>query len=71
MKIRLTWNRSKKMEKQNIDFTHINVKDDQGNDFLCPAESPVGTKNTDLDLNVCFERDIPGRYAAMIKIRES
>ena len=59
------------MAKKNKDFTHINVKDDQGNDFLCPVESTVGTSNTDLDLNVCFERDVPGRYAALIKIRES
>ena len=52
--------------------THISVKDKNGVDFLCPVESK--TKKEDLkslDVNVCFEKDVPGRYAARIVIKES
>ena len=59
------------MDKKKKKYTHVNVRDEQGNDFLCPAESLKGSADNDVDVNVCFERDVPGRYAALIKVRES
>ena len=54
------------------DYTHISVKDKNGVDYLCPVE--LKTKNGDLkslDVNVCFEKDVPERYAGRIVIKES
>lgn len=62
---------NKPMKKNNKKHTHIKVKDGSGIDFLCPAGSANKTGNPDLDLNVCFEKNVPGRYAARITIRES
>jgi hypothetical protein len=57
---------------KNKEFTHINVKDENGNDYLCPVDSyDSGEDSEKLDLNVCFEKDVPERYAGNISIRDS
>ena len=59
------------MDDKNRKYTHVSVTDKRGRKYLCP----VGTENRNskkgVDVNVCFERDVPGRYAARINVRET
>lgn len=59
------------MEKKNKTYTHLAVTDRNGKEYLCPDEPPETDEQADIDFNVCFEKDVPGRYAAQIKVRES
>ena len=59
------------MRKENKFYTHYEIKDRSGKDYLCPAAVKRNGKTDRIDQNVCFEKDIPGRYAARITIRES
>ncbi len=56
----------------NREITHVNLKDKDGRDYLCPVD-PAGSEPDfiELDLNVCFERDVPERYAGNIHIKDS
>ena len=57
------------MKKRNQTYTHIMVSDTDGKDFLCPVESAVDMNGKDVDMNVCFETDVPGRYASNIVVQ--
>ena len=59
------------MEKKKKKYTHKTFKDEHGKDFLCPVEKVKGGRDAAIDFNVCFEKNVPGRYAARINIRES
>ena len=55
--------------KRKKNYTHNVVKDKKGTEFLCPAGTVDNHKHPDsVDVNVCFEKDIPGRYAARISM---
>lgn len=56
------------MLKKNTE-TYMVVKNEDGSDFLCPA-APNGKNVRKIDENVCFEKDVPERYAGHITIRE-
>jgi hypothetical protein len=49
--------------------TYINVKDQTGNDYLCPMNA-VKDRNaiTDQEFDECVEKDVVGRYSGNIDI---
>lgn len=57
------------MDHVREEYTHIAVKDENGSDFLCPVDTDQGSQGNNLDYNVCFERDVPERYAGNISIK--
>ena len=51
---------------------YVKVKDMAGNDFICPLNELIDPKSvSDADLENCFEGDVVGRYAGIIKIVDS
>lgn len=59
------------MQMNDKEYTHIAVIDEKGNDYFCPVESADEQGRKDIDINMCFDRDVPGRYAARIIVKES
>lgn len=48
---------------------YLKVKDQEGNEFLCPLEALKNVKDaTDEELESCVEGDVVGRYAGNIEI---
>jgi len=59
----------KTMLKVKIKKKHVTVIDKKGTDYLCPVKLDQKSEAlVDIDSNVCFEKDVPGRYAARINI---
>lgn len=53
-------------------YTHFMIKDKYGTSFLCPLGMKRNrTIDNEPDYDECFEKNVPGRYAARIRIRES
>ena len=58
--------------RKNNKITHVPVKDTKGTDYLCPVKTDNEKSGySSVDLNECFEEDVPGRYAARIVVRQS
>ena len=52
--------------------TYVLIKDDHGENILCPLNGKEDATVTDLNRSEdCFEADVAGRYAGNIKIRPS
>ena len=50
---------------------YVRVKDQTGNDFICPIESLVDPdKATEEELENCVDDGVVGRYAGNIEIAE-
>ena len=50
-------------------FLYVRVKDQIGNDFICPIDSLMGPeKATEEELQNCVDDGTVGRYAGNIKI---
>ena len=50
---------------------YVRVKDQTGNDFICPIESLIDPeKATDEELENCVDDGVVGRYAGNIGIAE-
>jgi hypothetical protein len=48
------------------------VKDEHGDDYLCPVDTVKDDKVvTDKELDDCVEKDVAGRYAGNIDIKPS
>ena len=57
------------MSDENYQNVYVKVKDMAGNEFVCPLkELRDARKITDDELESCFEGDVVGRYAGMLKI---
>ena len=57
------------MEKNNA--LYVRVKDQIGNDFICPIESLIDPeKSTEEELENCVDDGVVGRYAGNIEITE-
>jgi hypothetical protein len=57
------------MEKNNA--LYVRVKDQTGNDFICPIESLIDPeKATKEELENCVDDGVVGRYAGNIEIAE-
>ena len=50
---------------------YVRVKDQTGNDFICPIESLIDPdKATEEELENCVDDSVVGRYAGNIEIAE-
>lgn len=59
------------MKKKDKKYTHVLVKDGHGIDYLCPAKkTDRENRGEEIDFNVCFENNVPGRYAARVRIKK-
>ncbi len=56
---------------ENEKTLHVRVKDQTGNDFICPIESLIDPeKATEEELENCVDDGIVNRYAGNIEIAE-
>jgi hypothetical protein len=54
---------------ENEKSLYVRVKDQTGNDFLCPVESLIDPyKDTEVELENCVDDGVVGRYAGNIEI---
>lgn len=50
---------------------YVRVKDQSGNEFICPVESLIDAKQaTEEELDNCVDDGTVGRYAGNIEIRD-
>lgn len=57
------------MSTENNEDVYVKVKDMAGNEFVCPLRELRDTKNiSETELDNCFEGDVVGRYAGLLKI---
>lgn len=60
------------MKTQNNDDLFVKVKDMAGNEFVCPLKELKSVKNvSEEEMENCFEGDVVGRYAGLLKIVDS
>ena len=59
------------MEKVSQKVKYLKVKDNVGNEFLCPVDVLKKISDaTDEELENCVEADVAGRYAGDIEVTE-
>ena len=57
------------MTAENSKDVFVKVKDDAGNEFVCPLRELRDVKNVSEDeLEDCFDGDVVGRYASNLNI---
>lgn len=55
----------------NEESLYVRVKDQAGNDFICPIESLIDTKKaTEEELKNCVDDATVGRYAGNVEVVE-
>jgi hypothetical protein len=60
------------MNSEKHENVYVRVKDMAGNDFVCPLNELRDPKSiSEAESEICFEGDVVGRYAGMIKIVDS
>jgi hypothetical protein len=60
------------MNSEKHENVYVRVKDMAGNDFVCPLNELRDPKSiSEAESENCFEGDVVGRYAGMIKIVDS
>lgn len=57
------------MKPEKDENVYVKVKDMAGNEFVCPLNELRDTKGiSETELENCFEGDVVGRYAGLLKI---
>ena len=60
------------MTSEKNENVYVRVKDMAGNDFVCPLNELKDPKSiSEAESENCFEGDVVGRYAGMLKIVDS